>query len=169
MVYACWATQIPLQEWRTYSPSCRQPSFISGFQNYLIRRPPPHSRPHPLPKAARVRWLIKGSFYWPLSPQMRHLKSHAIFRIAVASIDNASQLSFTLYPVWLPSFAFHRYSFQELSLTNVYSLISILNSVFWGAQHTHMTGEKFEHALVFCEVYNYYCLPSAQKTKAQRG
>lgn len=148
---------------------CMQPSFISGNQDYLNGRPLPHVRPCPLPKVTNIGWLINGRSYSAdsFTPDETSQKGHVILRLAVASVDNAFQLNFPLYPVLLWPFLFHRCWFQELSLINVCFLTSITESVF-GESNLYTCQVKslsnWQYMVFFQD--RYYCFHSTEeKTK----
>lgn len=135
---------LPLQESRTCSHSADSPHAsqasrtTSTEENCLTQATP-------LPKAASDRCLPTGGSNspglwsdWDFSEGSRALQTSCGFwRECLIS---QGKFSFSLYPVLRPSFSSLRYWFQELSLINICSLISITESIFWETHSAHRPG-----------------------------
>lgn len=160
-----WANQIPLHEWRTSFPSCRQLLFISNFQDYFKGRVTSSRVTSPSQRSqAQVTYYLEVLIAW-LSSKLRHLKrvmpSWLLWRMPCSST------SVSLYQIVCSYFSFSRCWFQQVSLISVCSLISIAQAVFWGAQFAQVSGEQFEQltcVIVFCEV-NTIVVPILQRRK----
>lgn len=158
----CQVHRIPLQEGRPYSSSLWLPSSLlkllgSSEQkreaSSKITAPSPGSQWQVTPRWAVLRARLSH-------PNWTSQNCHAIFSLAAALVENASQFNFFIHFCIL---SFHKCWFREPSLIKVSSL------VFQGTHPTQVPGEQFEQWACIAVFWEVILHSIEEKTEPQRS